>query len=542
MKNTLLKLYQNQIFIWLCYLLVAGLIYFRVFNNFFVSDDFHWLSLAKNRPWDWSIFVTNYEGSNLGGSYNPLLFLLWKIFFSIFGLHYHWYHAVSILLHASNAWLVYILAKKLLAKTQVRSAYWASVCGLFFLIWPVQVEAISWIAAWPHLWATLFYLASLIFYTKYFELKKISQLILSLVFFILAIFTKEIAISLPLALLLISWQLNHKITWKKIFTFFVILFIFLILRWQATGQIFGYYAQASLSFKFFEYLSNLAIMFLDWASAGYFRLLAYKVWYRFPWLLATALLVFLLVYISYLWRSKKRERFFIFALLILSCLPVLPLGLHRTTFAGERYLYLPTAFFVIWFFSMLANLKLSINKKMFLIFFIAICSMIIINDKNIIWSKAAHLSQQIVTSYASLQLEAGARLVSVGLPDNMRGAEVFRNNLQQALELYYPNNHPQILSLPVYVQLNDYDMNSNLLWWRADDKGWFLESIDHSFVVTGLTSITVNQVYFELWHYNYQNFTSNLVRLIPEDNLSSELKQGKVQWLTFDKGFLVIKK
>jgi hypothetical protein len=540
MKNTLLKLYQNQIFIWLCYLLVASLIYFRVFNNFFASDDFHWLSLAKNRPWDWSIFVTNYEGLRLGGSYNPVLFVLWKMFFNIFSLHYQWYHIVSMLLHASNAWLVYVLAKKILAKNQPRSAYWASLCGLFFLIWPVQIEAISWIAAWPHLWATLFYLASLIFYIKYFEIKKKSYSILALVFFILALFTKEIAITLPVALFFISWHLNYKIAWKKLLPFFLVLIIFLFLRLSATGQFFGYYGQANLAFKALEYLGNLAIMFLDWAT-GYFRVQAYKVWYRFPLFLAGAMLVFLLVYILYLWRSKKRERFFIFALFILSCLPVLPLGMHRTTFAGERYLYLPTVFFVIWFFSMMANLRLNINKKMFLIFFMAVCSMIIINDKNIIWSKAAILSQKIVASYADLHLEAGTKLISVALPDNVRGAEVFRNNLQQALELYYPKAYPQIVTLPIYVQLREYDANSHLLWWRSDEKGWFLESVDRSHVATGLTSITVNRVYFELRNYNYQNFTSNLIRLIPEPSLLSELKQGTVQWLTFDQGRLVIK-
>lgn len=541
MKNTLLKLYQNQIFIWLCYLLVASLIYFRVFNNFFASDDFHWLSLAKNRPWDWSIFVTNYEGLRLGGSYNPVLFVLWKIFFNIFGLHYQWYHLVSILLHASNAWLVYVLAKKIFAKHQPRSAYWASLCGLFFLIWPVQIEAISWIAAWPHLWATLFYLAALIFYIKYFEFKKKSYSILALVFFILALFTKEIAMTLPVTLFFISWHLNYKIAWKKILPFFLVLIIFLLLRLSATGQFFGYYGQASLAFKVLEYLGNLAIMFLDWASAGYFRVQAYKVWYRFPWFLAIVTLAFLSFYAIYLWRSKKRERFFIFALLILSSLPVLPLGLHRTTFAGERYLYLPTVFFVIWFFSMLANLKLNINKKMFFIFFIAICSMIIINDKNIIWSKAASLSRQIVFSYPDLHIQTGERLISVALPDNMRGAEVFRNSLQQALELYYPESYPQILTLPIYVQLREYDTYNHLLWWRSDEKGLFVESVDRSFMVTGLTSITVNQVYFELRNYNYQNFTSNLIRLIPEPSLLSELKQGTVQWLTFDQGRLIIK-
>lgn len=541
MRNNLLKLYQNQMFIWFCYLLVAFLLYFRVLSNFFVSDDFHWLSLAKSRPWDWSIFITNYEGLKLGGSYNPLLFIFWKVAVKFFGLHYQWYHAISILLHATNAWLVYILAKKLLGQYQVRAAYWASLCGLFFLLWPVQVEAISWIAAWPHLFGTLFYLLSLIFYLKFLPAKKHFVLFLSVTFFVLGLMCKEIVMTLPLAIIFVNLYLKNKIFSKNILPYFFWLIIFFILRWQATGQFFGYYGQASLGFKINEWLGNLAIIFLAWPSAGYFQTIFYKVWYHYLWFLAGILALFLVVYVFYLWHYKNKQRLYLFLLLILSCLPVLPLGLHRTTFAGERYLYLPTVFFVIWFISLLADLKLTINKKMAIIFFMAMCSMVIINDKNIIWSKAATLSRQIVTSYADLHLEPDAKVISVALPDNLQGAEVFRNNLQQALGLYYPGSHPQIMSLPVYVQLKNYNVNQHLLRWRTDEQGWFLESIDRSFVVTGLTSITINQVYFELWHYNYQNYTADLARLMPEPELLSALRQGTVKWLSFDQGRLIVK-
>jgi hypothetical protein len=97
------------------------------------------------------------------------------------------------------------------------------------------------------------------------------------------------------------------------------------------------------------------------------------------------------------------------------------------------------------------------------------------------------------------------------------------------------------MSLPVYVQLKNYNVNQHLLRWRADERGWFLESIDRSFVVTGLTSITINQVYFELWHYNYQNYTADLARLMPEPELLSALRQGTVKWLSFDQGKLIVK-
>lgn len=541
MRNTLLKFYQSQTFIWAFYLLVAILLYFSILNNFFVSDDWHWLYLSKNRPWDWSIFWTNYEGLRTGGSYNPLLLVIWKFLYSLFGLHQFWYHLVSVLLHASNAYLVYLLAKRLLTKLVAKSYYWSSLCGLFYLLWPVQVEAIAWVAAWPHLWATFFALLSIIYYLDYKNNQHQRFFYFSLLFFVLAIFTKETVITLPLLIVLLDLYQKHKIKFFNILSFLAIALVFVFLRQQATGVLAGYYGQSNFSLKINEWLSNLAVMFLDWPSAGYFRNIFYKVAYHYSWWLAGAVVLFLLVYLFYLVKYKKRDRLYLFIILLISSLPFLPLGLHHTTFAGERYLYWPSVFFVIWFFSLLASLNIGLYKKNAILFFLAFCSLLIIHDKNIIWSQAARVSKNIVASYADLRLEPGARLISVALPDNLLGAEVFRNNLQQALELYYPNNHPEISPLPVYVQLNRYNKNYHLLSWRTDDRGWFLESIDHGFVVTGRTSITVNNVYFELWHYNYQNFTSNLIRLIPGSEILTELKQGNIRWLTFDRGKLMVK-
>ena len=171
-------------------------------------------------------------------------------------------------------------------------------------------------------------------------------------------------------------------------------------------------------------------------------------------------------------------------------------------------------------------------KKYFLILLLLIILPTIIY-KNIIWQNASQISERIVSSFAELEIEDDAKLISVGLPDNLSGAEVFRNNLQQALELTYPDYNNQIIHLPVYTFLNSQNKNSHLLKWRQDEMGWFAESVDGSFVVTGQTSIIVNDIYFELWNYNYQNYTANIIRLMPDDR--------DLHWLTYDQGKLQIK-
>lgn len=143
------------------------------------------------------------------------------------------------------------------------------------------------------------------------------------------------------------------------------------------------------------------------------------------------------------------------------------------------------------------------------------------------------MARQIVDSYPNLVIDPEKELISVGLPDNLSGVEVFRNNLQQALELTYSDYNYQIKHLPIYTFVDLDNHNNSLLKWRQDQLGYFAESVNGSFVVTGQTSIRVEDVYFELWNYNYQNYTANIIRLIPQTD-------RKINWLTFDRGVLRI--
>ncbi len=532
-KYSTIRKYQSLI-LWLIFFLISLLFFNKSLFNFFVSDDFHWLWLSKNNDLNFNIFFTNYEGNTIGGSYSPLLVIIWKLFFTLFGLKYFYYHLVSIVIHTINGFLVYKVVNKLFCFLKLKYySILSFLAGLFFLILPIQVETISWISAWPHLFSTLFYLLSLLFYFNFSFKNNNKYFYLSLLFFIFSLLIKEIALSLPFIILL--WEIyfyyysNKSIVIKKTFFYFIILFLFLFLRYKATGVLFGYYGNESLSYPWKEWIGNIGVFLNDFISLGYLRILFYKIWYYYLNSLVIVLLSFCALYFYYLLRKKDFLQFILFSSLILSLLLVSPLGLHRLTFAGERYLYLPSIFFILFFLYLLNKLfdykKITIS----LILLILSISGFVVYQKNIVWEKAGELSNDIVNSYPLLELENNQDLISVALPDNLDGAEVFRNNLQQALELYYPDNHPSIYPLPVYTQLSLDNYNNSLIKWNEKEKGYLGESKDGGYIITGKTSITVNNVYFELWGYNYQNFTSNIIRLIPED---------KFIFLTFDKGKL----
>ncbi|MCD4761085.1 hypothetical protein K8R42_04265 [bacterium] len=536
--ESMIKIIKSQpLKIWLIFLLLTLIAYYKIINNFFLADDWHWLSIAKNMDWSWNIWLTNYEGTKFGGSYSPLLVIIYKILWPIFGLKYYLWHLLTIILHASNGFLVYLLAKRIFSLVKLEHVRkWAILTGVLFLFWPIHTETIAWLAAWPHPWTLLFYLLSLIFYFNFRQTNSKVYLWLSLGFFAITLLIKEIAISLPFIILL--WEIYFaKQKKQKLFTFlyyFPILILGLILRYYAIGILFGYYGQSNLQFALHKYIGNLAGFLNDLITAGYLRTVFYKVWYYYPWPLAVITILVLAVYLFILFRKKLWFQMVLFASFLLVIAPVLPLCMHRITLGGERYLYFASVFFVIWLVWLLAIVRWNYKLKLILLLGFLFFSLSVIYAKSDIYKEAGILSRQIVASYGDLGLEKDQLLISVALPDNLAGAELFRNNLQQALEFYYPDSSPQILPLPVYTQLNLANKNSRLLNWREYEPGWLAESADGSYVVTGQTSITYNNFYFELWNYNYQNYTSNIIRLIPRGDL------GNFKILIFDQGILKI--
>ncbi len=540
-KYSTIRKYQSLI-LWLVFFLISFLFFSKTLNNFFVSDDFHWLVIARDTEISWRIFLTNYEGNTFGGSYNPLLVFIFKFFYNFFGLNYFVYHLFSILLHSLNAFLVFLLSNRIFSFAKFSNTkIWAFIAGLLFLIWPIQVEVISWVAAWPHLWATSFYILSLIKYIDFKSSRKRAKLFLSILFFIIALLIKEIAISLPFVILMleiyfISINNRNKLlsTYFYISGYFLILVLFFCIRFFSTGLFFGYYGSHILQISINKWLGNLAAYLGDFFTFSFIRSLMYKAIYHYSEIIIIILLLSLILYFSISLFKKKFLQVIIFSVFLFLLAPMLITDLHHLTFAGERYMYLPSSLFVIWILLVLYNFHWFKKNKFIIFILFLLLSSIIICYKNIIWRESSMLSKQIVDSYSLLKLENDQKLVSVSLPDNLLGGEVFRNNLQQALELYYPDNHPDIYPLPVYTRLNLENYNKSLLKWKNEEKGWLGESRDGGYIVTGKTSITINDVYFELWGYNYQNFTSNIIRLYPKDE--------DTLFLIFDKGRLKLLK
>jgi tetratricopeptide (TPR) repeat protein len=86
----------------------------------------------------------------------------------------------------------------------------AAIVALLFGIHPMHVESVSWISGLKDVLYSAFFLGSILFYLAYSDKKATKYYILSLIFFILSLLSKSMAVSLPLVLILIDYFMSGK--------------------------------------------------------------------------------------------------------------------------------------------------------------------------------------------------------------------------------------------------------------------------------------------------------------------------------------------
>jgi len=123
-------------------------------------------------------------------------FFLWKL--DTFG-----YHLANVLFHSLNAILLFLFLYALFENTAL-----ALFASLFFACHPVQTEVVSWISGRSSVLFLFFYLASLVFYVRRYYA-------LSLALFGLSLFSKEMAVSLPLVIIAYDIHFFNKEAFRK---------------------------------------------------------------------------------------------------------------------------------------------------------------------------------------------------------------------------------------------------------------------------------------------------------------------------------------
>ncbi len=145
------------------------------------------------------------------GNYHPLTMLSYALDFTIAKQTPFLYHLVNLLLHSTNAVLLYLLLLKIFHRHIP-----AFFVALLFALHPVQTESVSWIAERKNVLYGFFYLFSLFTYVRYINKKETILLVIAVLLGLAAMLSKAAAIALPLTLLAIDIWMHRDIKSKKI--------------------------------------------------------------------------------------------------------------------------------------------------------------------------------------------------------------------------------------------------------------------------------------------------------------------------------------
>ena len=237
----------------------VGIITFIVFipalQNEFVGDDFGYV--VKNE-FIHSMNINLFKNAFFSfqhANWHPITWISHALDYAVWGLNPLGHHLTNNILHAVNTFLVVLLVAKLLASWQAGNPpqaeasshesrftlIAAATTGLLFGLHPMRVEAVAWVAERKELLCGLFYLLSIMAYMTYatntaqgakgmghsahqtahgaqgmgrgvFDTLRFTlyalrfrPLLSALCFFVLALLSKPMAVTLPFVLLILDW-------------------------------------------------------------------------------------------------------------------------------------------------------------------------------------------------------------------------------------------------------------------------------------------------------------------------------------------------
>lgn len=130
--------------------------------------------------------------------YYPVLHSLFWLLHRIWGDDTLGYHLVTIGLHATCAWLLMLILRRLAVPG-------AALAAVVFALHPVHVESVAWISETKNTLSGLFYLGAAMAYLRFDATRRTRDYALAAVLFVLALLSKSVTATLPVALLIVFW-------------------------------------------------------------------------------------------------------------------------------------------------------------------------------------------------------------------------------------------------------------------------------------------------------------------------------------------------
>ena len=163
-------------------------------DNALILDRQETISSFKNIS---QIFSSDVFFSDHRVYYRPLLNLSFMVDAQFGPLNYAVYHLANLLFHILAGGLLFLILKRLFRRSSL-----ALFLTLLFLVHPVLTQAVAWLPGRNDSLAAIFIFSAFLFFLNFIERHKLSDFLLYLSFFGLALLTKESVAFFPLFLII----------------------------------------------------------------------------------------------------------------------------------------------------------------------------------------------------------------------------------------------------------------------------------------------------------------------------------------------------
>ncbi len=454
-QTPLLKSDKNWVYSGILIALMAScglLAYSNTLNNFFLSDDFVLIALfSKLGPL--GLWVNHQHGQSL--FFRPVLSLISFVDYKMWGTHPLGYHLTNLLFHFLNTLCVGLITFFLSQSLRIDRVYkilLPYLAAFIFLLLPTHTEVVSWISARTDDVSTFFGLLSFTIYLAYKYYKKPRYLIFSAGLFLCALLSKESLVTYPGIIILYElyewgFKRNHRNTLAARFSicslFIWMLIFYLCLRYIKIGELVGGYGEKiHLKLDWNHILQNIVIY-----PTRSFLMPQPNSDFQF-WLIAFTGLVLLFIVCTIVcllhqpsYSDVPKLLIFLIGTFYTLILPAITVFVSTVDTQGERYLYFASAFTAIFLAFTLTFILIQIHLILVISSGLLVFLGISLTTMNQNWQIASGISKEILFSVEQLPQES---IIINSLPDNYRGAYIYRTGLIQGLYLFDLENKFEI--------------------------------------------------------------------------------------------------
>ncbi|MBM3403606.1 MAG: tetratricopeptide repeat protein [Bacteroidetes bacterium] len=304
-----------------------------------------------------------------GFYYRPLLTTSFVIDAAIGDGNFRIFHISNIIYHILAAFFLFLLLVEL--------GYDRMKCflfGLIFLVHPVLTHAVAWVPGRNDSLLAIFLFPSFLFLLRYLKNGKIGDLVVHLILYILALFSKETAIVIPAVALVYMLFIHRRWTAKSfypIIAWVIITPIWMKIRFDVLGGSHGYPMADSIE----SIITNLLALLTFFGKTLFpFQLSVFPILPDMQVSLFLGILCLIILFVIFIFTRNKRLGYWLFAIawfigfIILSFIKTKS---QKPDFTEHRVYISMLGFFILFLESDLLR-KANVKNIFFRISFIAI--------------------------------------------------------------------------------------------------------------------------------------------------------------------------